>query len=371
MINNSGVTSFTDRFLKVLLAILLLMVFMYYTKVVTAPLALAGIIALALYPLSSRLERLGMKRFYAVFMVIMAVFLVLSVIAWVLISQINQLAGDLPTLQTRFEALTDKILLGIEENFHISYNDQIKWLHDNSNSLFRSSSSLAGDALNVTSDVLELLGLLPFYVFFMLYYRGKFAEFILQIYPGGKRAKLMDVLHRIKEVVKNYLIGFLTVMLIVAVLNSVGIWIVGIKYAFFFGVVAAFFTIIPYLGLLIGGGITVLAALLTKDSPWYAVATVGVFAVVQFLEGNFITPRIVGSKVNINTFAAILGFVIFGKLWGILGMIIAIPLLGVLKIVFSQIEELKPLAILLDAQGPEETKKRRRSKKHNKVLQKE
>ena len=341
-----GLSSSLDRFLKILLVILLLMAVMYYTKAVTAPLALAVIIALALYPLVSRLERLGMKRFYAALTVILALFLILSVIAWVLISQVNQLAGDLPNLQARFELLIDKTLLGIERNFHISYNDQVAWLRENSNALFRSGSSLAGDALNVTSGLLELLGLLPFYVFFILYYRGKFAEFILQIYPGSKRAGLMDVLHRIKEVVKNYLVGFLTVMLIVAVLNSIGIWIVGIKYAFFFGVIAAFFTIIPYLGHFIGGGLAVLAALLTKDSVWYAVATVGVFVVVQFLEGNFITPRIVGSKVNINTFAAILSFVIFGRLWGILGMIIAIPLLGVLKIIFSQFDELKPLALL-------------------------
>src|SRR3546814_15679007 len=88
-------------------------------------------------------------------------------------------------------------------------------------------------------------------------------------------------------------------------------------------------------------------ALITKDSIWYAVCVIAVFAVVQFLEGNFITPRITGSKVSINALAAILALLVGGKILGIAGMILAVPAIGVLKIILSYSQRLKPFVILL------------------------
>src|SRR5690606_21676847 len=114
-----------------------------------------------------------------------------------------------------------------------------------------------------------------------------------------------------------------------------------------FGILSGILTIIPYVGIFIGAALPTLMALITKDSAWYAVGVIGVFAVVQFLEGNFITPRVTGSKVSINALAAIIALLLGGKMLGIAGMILAVPAIGILKIVLSYSKRLKPFVILL------------------------
>jgi predicted PurR-regulated permease PerM len=112
-------------------------------------------------------------------------------------------------------------------------------------------------------------------------------------------------------------------------------------------VLSGVLTVIPYVGIFIGALLPVLMALITKDSAWYALGVVIIFSVVQFSEGNFITPRITGSKVSINALAAIIALVIGGKILGIAGMILAVPAIGVLKILLAYSEPLKPFVILL------------------------
>jgi len=188
----------------------------------------------------------------------------------------------------------------------------------------------------------------PIYIFFMLYYKENFKHFIKKV-DRSKDNNLTNISEEIKEMVHNYIVGLSIVITIIAFLNSVGLAILGIKYAFFLGVLSAILTIIPYIGVFIGGLLPFLVALLTKDSFFYPLAVVGLMAIVQFLEGNFITPNIVGSKVNVNPLAAIVALVIAGKVWGILGMILAIPITGITKIIFSHYDRLKPYAILLES----------------------
>ena len=136
-------------------------------------------------------------------------------------------------------------------------------------------------------------------------------------------------------------------ILIIGTLDTIGLLILGIDYAFFFGFFAAFLVLIPYIGISIGSLLPILMALITKDSGWYALGVAGLFGFVQFLEGNFITPYVVGSKVCINSMAAIIALILFGNLWGIAGLILAIPLTAILKVVFDNVEALKPFGYLI------------------------
>jgi predicted PurR-regulated permease PerM len=154
-------------------------------------------------------------------------------------------------------------------------------------------------------------------------------------------------MYKIQNVVKNYIMGLLLVMAIIAALNTVGLLILRIEYAFFFGALAALLNIIPYLGIIIGSILPIMMALLTKDSIWYAVGVAGVFTAVQFLEGNFITPHIVGSKVSVNPLAAIIALIIGGILWGPAGMILSIPFTAITKVILDNIEPLEPFGFLL------------------------
>ena len=155
-----------------------------------------------------------------------------------------------------------------------------------------------------------------------------------------------------ERVIQGYISGLTLVTLIIAALNCIGLLALGIDHAIFFGILSGVLTIIPYVGIIIGALFPLIMALITKDSHLVCVGVVVVFTVVQFLEGNFITPRITGSKVSINALAAIIALVIAGKILGIAGMILAVPAIGVLKILLPHSDHLKPFVILLEDKAP-------------------
>src|SRR5690606_41918749 len=137
------------------------------------------------------------------------------------------------------------------------------------------------------------------------------------------------------DVVQSYLMGLILVMGIVAILNTVGLYILGVQYAWFFGTLASLLMLLPYIGIAIGSILPAIFALATKDSAWYALGVIAWFQVVQFLEGNFITPNIVGSKVSINPLMAIISIFLGGMLFGIAGLILALPLPATIKVILD------------------------------------
>jgi len=205
------------------------------------------------------------------------------------------------------------------------------------------STFLAAIVLS-TTNVISALVQIPIYIFLLLIYRDKFQAFFLALLPGQEFGWKKDV----ERVIQGYISGLFLVTMIVAALNTMGLLIVGIDHAIFFGILSGVLTIIPYVGIIIGALFPVVMALITKDSIWYTLGVVIVFTIVQFLEGNFITPRITGSKVSINALAAIIALLIGGKIFGIAGMILAVPGIGLVKILLTYSHHLKPFVILLE-----------------------
>jgi len=191
------------------------------------------------------------------------------------------------------------------------------------------------------------LFLIPLYMFFFLLYRKFFVYFIYKAFPKKNNHFLKIILDKLYQVQKSYLNGLFTVMIIVGILNSIGLLLLGIENAIFFGFFASLLLLIPYIGIIIGSLLPALVAIATKDSAWYAVGVIAIFGFVQFLEGNFITPKITGSKVSVNSFIAIISLILFSMLWGTAGMILALPITASLKIVFDNTPGLKAYGFLI------------------------
>jgi predicted PurR-regulated permease PerM len=219
-----------------------------------------------------------------------------------------------------------------------------------------SSGALLSGTLGATTSTFADLSLMPIFIFFFLYYRNFFMDFLNRILASTPNENILDVGYKVQAVVKNHIMGLFLVIVILAALNTVGLLLLGVKYAFFFGALAAFLNIIPYLGILIGSVLPITMALLTKDSIWYAVGVAAVFAFVQFLEGNFITPNIVGSKVGVNPLAAIVALILGGMIWGVAGMILSIPFTAILKVIFDHVPGLEPIGFLLGEPPKEQVK---------------
>jgi predicted PurR-regulated permease PerM len=139
----------------------------------------------------------------------------------------------------------------------------------------------------------------------------------------------------------------LTVMLVLGVLNSAGLYFIGIKYALVWGFLGALLAIVPYVGTTIGGLLPFTYAIATTGTVWQPTAVVVLYATVQFVEGNVITPKIVGNSVKINALAAVVSLILGALLWGIPGVILAIPLLAMIRIILDHITSFKPVALLL------------------------
>jgi predicted PurR-regulated permease PerM len=237
--------------------------------------------------------------------------------------------------------LVDQVSSSLQSELGFSVNEQNQFLKN-------SLSTLGGYAtglLSATTNVISLLIQIPIYIFLFLIYRDRFRAFLMDLLSHQDELVWKK---DIENVVKGYISGLLLVTIIVAILNSIGLLVLGIDHAIFFGILSGILTIIPYIGIFIGAFLPVVMALLTKESLWYPTGVIIVFSVVQFLEGNFITPRITGSKVSVNALAAIVALLIGGKIMGIAGMILAVPALGIIKIILSHTTHLKHFVILIE-----------------------
>ena len=311
------------------------------TRDIVIPFAFAAFLAILVLPLVKRLERkTGLT--WAVIIILVGSIIIFGLLTWLLVNQIIGLANDLPNLTTKFEQFELQAKHTLTTRFNIDIpEDDTQMAKD----IAQAISGYVGAFLLSTTNTISTLVQIPIYLFLLLIYREKFKQFFLSLLPNNSEELTWK--KDIENVIQGYISGLLLVTLIVATLNTIGLVSLGIDHAIFFGVLSGVLTIIPYVGIFIGALFPVLMALITKDSIWYALGVVIVFTVVQFLEGNFITPRITGSKVSINALAAIIALLIGGKILGIAGMILAVPAIGILKILISYSTHLKPFVILL------------------------
>ncbi len=330
----------------ILFGIILLFIVLSYGKFILMPLAFAALIAMLLDPISSWLQQYKFNRVLAILTSIILLAVILGGIMSLLSIQFIQFADRLPEANAKIQTLSSDLIQFFESTFNLSPDRQVQFLERGLETAINKSGEYVSTVLGATTSVFTTIGLLPFFVFFMMYYKKMYRTF-LHTAVDGKNDAIDSVIDGIQSVTQNYIVGMMTVITILGILNAIGLWIVGIDHVLFFAAFAAILAVIPYIGIILGSLPAIIFALLFTDSLLNPIGVVAVFAVVQFLEGNFITPNVIGSQVSINPFMALIALVIGGQLWGISGMILFVPLLGILKCVFDQVETLKPYGYLL------------------------
>ncbi len=332
-----------DYIYKLLFIVALLVFILIWAADLIIPMLVGGFIAFALIPVNQWLERKKIPRILAISITLLVFIGVIGLFAYLVSIQLTDLVKNLPNLQEKVNLLLENTHHFIEDKFGLNTKEQESLFQKGVNN----ASSYISTILLSTSGIIAIIIQIPVYVFLFLLYRNNFRNVLFSYFPVKKNDK-KSWMQQVKNVIQGYVSGMLLVILTIAILNCIGLLALGIPYAIFFGVFSAVLTIIPYIGNFIGASLPILMALITKDSSWYAVGVIGVYAFIQFLEGNIITPKIMGDKVSINALAAIIALLIGGKILGIAGMIIAIPAMGVLKVVLSHSNQLKPLTLLMD-----------------------
>ncbi|MEO6683057.1 MAG: AI-2E family transporter, partial [Ginsengibacter sp.] len=202
------------------------------------------------------------------------------------------------------------------------------------------------------SSVFIFLGLLPIYIFLILFYRNLLTRFIFYWFPEKDYDRVSEGIKETESIIKSYLVCLLIQIGYITFLLGGILLLFGIKHALLIGVIFAILNLIPYVGALFGNVIGVLLTLTSSQDLTPVLTVLIAIAVVQFLDNNILMPKIVGSKVKINALASIVGVVVGGSLAGIPGMFLSLPTIAILKIICDRTDNLKQWGVLLGDNVP-------------------
>ncbi|GAB4092708.1 AI-2E family transporter [Flaviaesturariibacter terrae] len=336
---------------KVTVVMLGLVLFTFILKTlgdILTPLAFAVIIALLLNPLVNRLAKHKLGKIPSIALAMLLALLVFAGIFYFLSSQIMGFGENLPALKAKFSSLLSTAQVWMQHKFGLSMQKQMQLMNEAGNS----SKALIGGTLNTVLGTVGVLLLLPVYVFLFLFYKTLILDFLFKVFAEHNAAKVSEILGETKLAIQSYMVGLLLEAAIVAAMNSTALLLIGVKYALLLGVLGAILNMLPYIGGIIAIALPVLMATVTSNGFSKQLWIVGAYLLIQFIDNNVLVPRIVSSKVNINALISVVVVLMGGALWGISGMFLSIPFVGILKIIFDRVDGLKPWGELLGDHVP-------------------
>ena len=338
-------------FLKSVQLIVFTALVLYFGRDLFVPMCYGLLIAIVLYPVCGWLERHHWPRSLSIAVGLLIVFILFSALITLLVIQANIFGKDLPELLNKLDPSLYQLQKWIETCFGISVKSQNEWKEAAVQNFGNNVGTLAQATISSAASTLFMLFLVPVYSALFLYNRGAFVKFLSAVIGKKHHLQLQTVLQQVIQTYFNFIKGMALVYLVVGALNSIGLMALGIRHAILFGMLTAIMTIIPYVGIIISALLPISVAWITKDSIWYPLGVIAIFAFVQYLEANVIFPRIVATQLKVSTWATLVAIIAGGILWGVSGMILFIPFVGILKIVFDYIPGGKPFNILLGREG--------------------
>lgn len=389
----------------IVIGVYFLFMFLVKAKGFLVPLAIAALLGMLLVPVCSKLEKWGMARIWSSLFSTVLAFLLGIGLAYLVGIQLYKIRQDWPQLKkTIVKQMEDIEQFADQYTWLDPQNRTDQWLQQikdidmvGSDSKFTRDSSSTSNRLMPRKDTSQLgnsppppktnnepysekgnsttssinqssngggmgrvlstaysviRGIIAFlgaaslvfiYLFFFLLYRDKWQKSILAFVGSESQQKAKQTINNSSNIAQQYLLGKLITVLFLAITYGVGLTITGIKYAIFVSIIAGTLTLIPYIGNIIGGGLAILAALLTGGGGGQIVGVLITFTLAQMLENNILTPYIIGDKVNLNPLVSIVAVIAGEYIWGVTGMILAMPVVAIFKVLSDQVNVLQPL----------------------------
>jgi len=323
-------------------------------KSILVPFLLSVFITYLLYPLVWKIERRGLHRGLSILLVLLMATIIIGGVTLILSIKLSNASLDFESIKETLDTKTDALQNMLQKKVGVNAKTMHYYVEKTSKNLIEGAQSVLKNLFTATSAVLFQIGLIPVFIFFLLYYRTKTAYFIFRLVGRKNKSLALHILREISSVTTKYLGGMFIVVAILAVLNSIGLLIIGVEHAIIFGSLAAILNLIPYIGTFIGGLIPFMFILFTSSDPTnILIKIVVVFSIVQFLENNLITPNIVGNTIKINPLAIIIGMLFANMIWGVAGMLIVMPILAILKVIMRNVAGFEPYAYLISNRGTE------------------
>ena len=250
------------------------------------------------------------------------------------------MADDWPTIKNKGTEKLNGISQWANQHLNWDYKDYI----DNNKRLVEKMESLAGAFASSIMNALSQSLIIFIYIILLLLQKRMFLTFFKKLSSNAKG--MASILSKSSQIISSYLYGKGKIMVMLFAIYYAGFLLGCVPFALFLALFAALFSIIPYIGNMIGGGVAVLLSYLYAGST-PALIVMGVISVAQLLENYILTPWIIGDETNLNPFITVFGIILFSTLWGTVGAIIALPIIGVLKVIFEHTNGMEPYADLI------------------------
>lgn len=308
---------------------------------IICPLLIAMLFAILLRPVVAFLQRLRFPNAVACLVTVLLFTMLFVGIFYFISTQIASMTDDWQKIKDNFSIHYRHLQDYVHDTFNISIMEQDKFVKETTNGSQEGGKKILGTTLLSFTDALLSMLVIPIYMFLILLYRNHFVAFISKLFAERHQPVLKDIVGTVKVSVQSYILGLMLEMLIVSSLTTIGFWIIGVKYAILLGVITGLLNIIPYLGIVIAGALSIIASLTGSSDLSIITGIIVVNLIVQFIDNNFLVPMIVSSKVEINALATIVGVIVAGSIAGVAGMFLAIPMMAIAKVIFDRVPSLQ------------------------------
>jgi predicted PurR-regulated permease PerM len=337
----------------VLLSLVILAYIAIVAQNIIIPMFLGLLIAVLLIPVSNFLEtRIRIPRVVSALLVVFLFVVIIASVFAVIGSQVVGLKEDWPAFQKQLMDSAGIVQNWIYNRFGIEQVRQISYLEEAASNSLDTGTNLLGKAVSSLSTVLMFVFFSLLYAVFLLIYRRNLVKFLMISFPETHQKVVLDIVTQIQNMVKKYLVGLILQMAIVSIMALIAFSVMGIKYSFMLAIITGVLNILPYIGILVALIISVLITFATASAT-KVLLVISAYIIIHLIDGNIVMPKIVGSKVKVNSLVVVIGLIIGEMMWGIFGMLLTIPSLAILKIVFDRVESLKPWGFLLGEENNE------------------
>ena len=330
-----------------LLSIICLTFIAIIGKQIIVPLILGFLISILLVPVCNFFERyLKLPRAIASIITTLLFASFILGIFYLIAIQMSEIANEWPTFQKQIMDAFSEIQKWIHHTFGVNSHAQIEYLSKNVKTTIETSTIVIEKVISILSAVGVLTLFTFLYVIFLLIYRGQLVKFLYYVFNSNTHNQVYNVISSIQKMVKQYLIGLFLQMLVVSTLAFIAFSILDLKYKFVLAILTGVLNVVPYVGIIISLIVTSIITFATMSASKLVFVLVA-FVAIHAIDGNIVMPKIVGSKVKINSLIVVIGLVIGEMTWGVIGMFLSIPILALMKIIFDNVTELKPWGYLL------------------------
>jgi predicted PurR-regulated permease PerM len=329
----------------------LVVIILHFGKTILVPVGFAALFAMLMAPVCNFLGKKGWNRSLSSLACVVLILGFLVGMVAVVGGQVAAFKKDVPKIKEKMTEFVAGVHDYVEEKFGIEPERQKEIAREQAKKTSQNGGSTVKKFIAGLTTTIGTVVLMLVYTFLMIYNKEQFEKFFLKLYKDEDETRVQKVVDKIATVSQKYLTGRLMSISIIFGLYAIGLSLVGIKNAILLAGVAALMTVVPFVGTVIGGLIPVFMALATEDSIQPALYAAGVLFFIQTMDNYFIEPNIVGGEVNLSALTSIFTVIVGGLLWGVAGMILFLPFVGIVKIVCDNVETLKPIGFLLGEPG--------------------